>query len=100
MIANLLTPADDTFVDKPNTPLTFKVSIQPMNESHRKTYWVVLENSNRPAGTKIWDSVGRLTPFGSEDPEHARHEAKVWAKFLGVPEQASCDCLMCKGGLE
>lgn len=79
--------------------LRFSVSVSKMEESHRTTWWVVLRNLSIPHdyfGTTRSEAPGYITPFMSENEEHARHEAKVWAAFLDVPAQAECDCIMCK----
>lgn len=75
----------------------FRVSISKMEESHRTTHWVMLINTKiRPKDADIFDTTGLITPYYSENLEHAQHEASVWAKFLGVPEQAECKCIMCE----
>jgi hypothetical protein len=77
--------------------MTFTVSVVPYKESCGTSYHVVLiNNDTRPAGTSPFDDTGRIVPFHSADESHARHEAKEWAQFLGVPEQAQCDCIMCR----
>lgn len=63
----------------------FSVSVATMTESHRTTYLVrLVNNAIRPADTAIWDELGCISPFMSENKEHAMAEAKVWAEFLGV----------------
>lgn len=65
----------------------FKVSITQMQESHQKTYWVVLTNSSRPDDADIFDGTGKITPFYSQHLERAEYEAAQWAAFLGVPSE-------------
>ena len=62
----------------------YVVRVAEMKESHRTTYWVVLERSDRPKDAKVYDSKGRITPFMHENKEYADSEAEKWAEFLGV----------------
>lgn len=62
----------------------YRVRIAKMVESHRVTYWVILERSDRPKDAKIWDSRGKITPSFHGNKEHADLEAAKWAEFLGV----------------
>lgn len=64
--------------------LRFRVSITHSKESCGIKYWVLLENGTRPPDAKFFDHKGQLTPFRTENFEHAQYEAKVWADFLGV----------------
>lgn len=75
-----LIPINLLAVPKP----AFTVSIEKMTESHRETYWVVLENRNRQSDAKPWDSEGRITPMYSVHHENALESAMKWARFLGT----------------
>ena len=59
----------------------FRVSVQEMRESNRTTFWVCLDRGDRPLDAKPWVD-GRITPFKSENKEHADIEAERWTKFL------------------
>ena len=59
----------------------FRVSVQEMKESQRTTFWVCLDRGDRPLDAKPWVD-GRITPFKSENKEHADIEAERWTKFL------------------
>jgi len=61
--------------------LTFTVGVAEMKESHRTTWWVCIDRSDRKKDAKPWDS-GRYTPYHTEIKERATHTAKDWAKFL------------------
>jgi len=61
----------------------FVVRVLKMVESHRETYWVTLDRSDRPKDAKPWD-VGRITPYMHEEKEYADSDAERWAEFLGV----------------
>jgi hypothetical protein len=74
----------------------FLVEVSKMKESHRETFWVRLTNTAlRPANPRPFDETGTITPFMTEEQEHAQHVAKEWAEFLGVPHQIECNCIMC-----
>lgn len=66
-----------------NNKPQFVVSVAEMVESHRTTYWVCLDKSDRSTDAKPWDD-GRITPFKHENKQYADAEARVWANFLGV----------------
>lgn len=72
--------------------MQFEVCVYQMTESHRLTYWVCLTNSDRPKDATIFDTDGKVTPFMSENPEHAVLDAKDWAEFLGVSENEISYC--------
>ncbi len=63
---------------------TYRVYVNCMRESHRITYWVMLENSRRPSDAPVFDSTGRICPSYSEVLEETLQEAQDWAAFLGV----------------
>lgn len=74
----------------------FEVSVCKMKESHRNTWWVQIKNLNLPHhffGRS--DNPGYMTPYMSEVEEQAIHIASEYAKFLGVPDQVVCNCIMC-----
>lgn len=74
----------------------FTVSVAKYEESSGISFHVVITNNlQRPHGCSPFDDTGRIAPFHSPREEEARHEAKEWAMFLGYPEQAICDCIMC-----
>ena len=75
--------------------LTFKVSVGSIRASDGTKHLVVLDNSNRLPEASAMDKFGRLIPFSHSNLEYVQHEAKEWAEFLGVPEQATCECIMC-----
>ncbi len=74
----------------------FGVSVLTLRASEGTSYVVELINHRlRPAGAQMIDMTGRTHPFAHTNQKYAQHEAKEWAAFLGVPDQASCNCIMC-----
>lgn len=74
----------DTVVIPDNQP-QFTVQVGTMHESHRVTYWVqIFNNFTRPEESRIWDSIGYMTPYMTEVKEQAEYTAQEWAEFLGV----------------
>ena len=63
----------------------FTVRISKMIESHRHTYWVILEHNGRPKDAKPWDKTGYITPYMSEHLDRAQYTAQEWADFFQVP---------------
>jgi len=60
------------------------VRVNQMTESHRLTYWVVITNPTRKVTDNVFNNKGKITPFYSENVEHANIEATQWAEFLEV----------------
>ncbi len=63
--------------------LTFTVGVAEMKESHRTTWWVYIDRSDRKENAKPWDG-GRNTPYVTEVKSQADETAKDWANFLGA----------------
>jgi hypothetical protein len=61
--------------------ITFSVSIATYEESHRTTYHVMVDRSDRPT-TDLLDEIGRINVFHSEIREHAEIERAAWEAFL------------------
>lgn len=64
-------------------PAGYRVSIGTLKASNGTSYVVCIDQDSRPRGAAPWDS-GRITPFATKIPEHAKAEAKTWATFLGA----------------
>lgn len=63
-------------------PITYSVKIIKLNDD----YCLTLNRSDKP-----FDTANGLTVFKSKDLEQVYTEAKVWADFLNVPFENSCN---------
>ena len=65
---------------------TFKVYVMEMTESHRKTWWVTIDRSDRDPDA-FFDDDTRITPYKTEIKFQAEYECAVWDAFLnGKPQ--------------
>ena len=71
-------------MEQASKTFTYRVRVGIMRESHRTSYWVIIDRSDRKPDAKPWDTEGRVTPFCTKVLEHARFEAEEWAEFLGT----------------
>lgn len=83
--------------EEPKVLLPFVVRNDSMTCSNGVYHVVTVTNTKqRPVGTHVSDSTGRMQVCFTVDAERAMHEADKWAKLLGAESPAACTCLLCE----